>query len=320
MVGRVRVRGQGPVRRGQTTTTFKKGGRVKLMHGGRPSARTRHIENEKEEIRRVDRNIRRNEGYKTGGRVKKQLGGAMPGAGAAGVQRPLAAGAARPLAAGVQRPLAAGAAGVQRPLGGGYKTGGRVKKAAGGIAGAKKMARTLAKHVKDSRKKLNVHQDPSSGLSAALRHMRDNPPKKKSRSPHTETKKRTLREDYHKHLLKRPRKPRAKGIPTPALGPGGAGRRKKATGGEAKRTTPRMMGRTMPKSPIARGKKLIHADTDFHKRKRAAEKDKGKPNTPGEKRRAMRGMYSAGQARNVKTFRGDFDVGKQLRKKRKHHS
>tara|TARA_R110002012_G_scaffold209638_2_gene380246 strand:+ start:741 stop:1229 length:489 start_codon:yes stop_codon:yes gene_type:complete len=77
MVGKVTVRGQGPVRRRQTTTTFKKGGRVKLMGGGKPSARTRHIENEKEEIRRVDRNIRRNEGYKTGGRVKKAVGGAM---------------------------------------------------------------------------------------------------------------------------------------------------------------------------------------------------------------------------------------------------
>lgn len=75
MVGKVTVRGQGPVRRRQTTTTFKKGGRVKLMGGGRPSARTRHIENEKEEIRRVDRNIRRNEGYKTGGRIKKASGG-----------------------------------------------------------------------------------------------------------------------------------------------------------------------------------------------------------------------------------------------------
>jgi len=222
MVGRVRVRGQGPVRRGQTTTTFKKGGRVKLWGGGRPSARTRHIENEKEEIRRVDRNIRRNEGYKTGGRVKKQLGGAMPGVGAAGVQRPLAAGVQRPLAAGaagVQRPLAAGAAGVQplaagvqRPVGGGVRpgarmakkggsikkaNGGRVKKVKGGIT---KLARTLAKDVKDSRKKLNVHQDPRSGLSAALRHMRDNPPKKKTiRSPHTAApKKRTLRDMYHK--------------------------------------------------------------------------------------------------------------------------
>ena len=146
MVGKVTVRGQGPVRRRQTTTTFKKGGRVKLMHGGRPSARTRHIENEKEEIRRVDRNIRRNEGYKTGGRVKK------------------------------------------------------------------------------------------------------------------------------------------------------------ATGGAAKKS------------------KVMIADTDFHKRKRAAAKDKGKPNTPGEKMRTMQGMYNAGQARNAKVFRGDYDLGKKLRKQRKHHS
>ena len=56
MVGKVTVRSQGPVRRKQTTTTFKKGGKV--------SSRTRHIENEKEEVKRVDRNIRRNEGYK----------------------------------------------------------------------------------------------------------------------------------------------------------------------------------------------------------------------------------------------------------------
>ena len=37
MVGKVTVRSQGPVRRKQTTTTFKKGGRVKLMGGGSPS-------------------------------------------------------------------------------------------------------------------------------------------------------------------------------------------------------------------------------------------------------------------------------------------
>ena len=147
MVGRVRVRGQGPVRRGQTTTTFKKGGRV-----------------------------------------KKQLGGAMPGVGAAG--------AARPLAAGVQRPLAAGSAGVQRPLGRGYKTGGRVKKASGGSLAL----RLLKKDLVDSRKKLNVHQDPSSGLSASLRNLHDNRSKKKTiRSPHTAApKKRTLKDMYHK--------------------------------------------------------------------------------------------------------------------------
>jgi hypothetical protein len=55
-------------------------------------------------------------------RVKKQLGGVMPGVGAAGVQRPLA-----------------GAAGAARPLGGGVlpsarmvKKGGSIKKAKGG--------------------------------------------------------------------------------------------------------------------------------------------------------------------------------------------
>ena len=60
-----------------------------------------------------------------GGRVKKQLGGVMPGAGAAGVQRPLGA-------AGV-----AGAAGVQRPLGGGVLPGARMVKKGGSIKKAK---------------------------------------------------------------------------------------------------------------------------------------------------------------------------------------
>ena len=61
-------------------------------------------------------------------RVKKQLGGAMPGVGAAGVQRPLAAGAASPLG---------GAAGVQRPLGGGVLPGARMVKKGGSIKKAK---------------------------------------------------------------------------------------------------------------------------------------------------------------------------------------
>ena len=61
-----------------------------------------------------------------GGRVKKQLGGAMPGVGAAG--------AARPLPGGVQRPLAAGAA---RPLGGGVLPGARMVKKGGKVSKAK---------------------------------------------------------------------------------------------------------------------------------------------------------------------------------------
>ena len=268
MVGRVRVRGQGPVRRRQTTTTFKKGGRVKLMHGGRPSARTRHIENEKEEIRRVDRNIRRNEGYKTGGRVKKVKGGMM-------------------------------------------------------TPGMKKAVRTMMADWDDSGKRLSPHQNPRSKMSSALRHMRDNPPKKKTiRSPHTAApKKRTLKDLYDlKNKDFRRLKPRAKSTPRPALASGlggiGAPRRKKATGGQARKKP----NESALKSILRKKPKIMIADTDFHKRKRAAAKDKGKPNTPGEKMRTFQGMYSAGQARNKKTFRGDFDVGKQLRKKRKHHS
>ena len=69
-----------------------------------------------------------------GGRVKKQVGGVMPGVGAAGVQRPLAAGAARPLAAGAARPLAAGALPGTRMV----KKGGRVKAMAGGMKAKKK--------------------------------------------------------------------------------------------------------------------------------------------------------------------------------------
>jgi len=62
-----------------------------------------------------------------GGRVKKQIGGVVPGVGAAGVQRPLAAGAASPL----------GGAGVQRPLGGGVLPGARMVKKGGSIKKAK---------------------------------------------------------------------------------------------------------------------------------------------------------------------------------------
>ena len=59
-------------------------------------------------------------------RVKKQVGGIMPGVGAAGVQRPLAAGAARPLAAGALP-------GTRM-----VKKGGRVKAMAGGMKAKKK--------------------------------------------------------------------------------------------------------------------------------------------------------------------------------------
>jgi len=99
MVGKVRVRGQGKVMKGrrQTTTTYKHGGKVKK-------------------------------------RVRKQLGGVMPGVGAAGMATPLAAGAAQPLAAGAAQPLAAGAA---RPVGGGVLPGARTMVRKGGKIKAK---------------------------------------------------------------------------------------------------------------------------------------------------------------------------------------
>ena len=45
--------------------------KINKKHGGSVSSRTKHIMDEKDEIRRVDREIRRNEGYKKGGKVKK---------------------------------------------------------------------------------------------------------------------------------------------------------------------------------------------------------------------------------------------------------
>ena len=96
---------------------------------------------------------------------------------------------------------------------------------------------------------------------------------------------------------------------------------KKATGGIAAKKKPSgresYKGLRPGKSPTGRKSRVMTADTDFHKRKRAAAKDKGKPNTPGEKMRTFKGMYSAGQARNAKMFRGDFDKGKKLRYQRR---
>ena len=45
--------------------------------------------------------------------------------------------------------------------------------------------------------------------------------------------------------------------------------------------------------------------TSFHKSKAAAEKDKGKPNTPGEKMREYKGKMTMGHIRNKKTFAGE---------------
>ena len=130
MVGKVRVRGQGKVMKGrrQTTTTYKRGG---------PARSAQRFQKRKPgpEVRPSMKGRRR---------PRFQVGGVMPGVGAAGMARPLAAGMARPLAAGAAQPLAAGAA---RPVGGGVlpgartmvKKGGSVKGVArGGAAGKRR--------------------------------------------------------------------------------------------------------------------------------------------------------------------------------------
>ena len=50
---------------------------IKKMKAGGPTARTKHIMNEKDEIRRVDKEIRDNEGYMKGGKVAGYKAGGM---------------------------------------------------------------------------------------------------------------------------------------------------------------------------------------------------------------------------------------------------
>ena len=57
------------------------------------------------------------------------------------------------------------------------------------IAGHDKIIKKLRADLKDAKKKLSVHQDPKSKMSAALRSMMDQPRKKKVISPHTDKKK-----------------------------------------------------------------------------------------------------------------------------------
>jgi len=49
-----------------------------MKKGGGVSKRTKHIMNEKDEIRRVDKEIRKNEGYATGGMLARTGGSSAP--------------------------------------------------------------------------------------------------------------------------------------------------------------------------------------------------------------------------------------------------
>ena len=48
-------------------------------------------------------------------------------------------------------------------------------------------------------------------------------------------------------------------------------------------------------------------------------KDKG-PKTPGESQREFKGKIAMGRVQTKKMLAGEYDLGKKLRKKRKHHS
>ena len=65
----------------------------------------------------------------------------------------------------------------------------------------------------------------------------------------------------------------------------------------------RKLPKPRPGGPTKKPKKTY--TTTFHKSKAAAEKDKGKPNTPGEKMREFKGKMTMGQIRNKKTFAGE---------------
>jgi len=83
-------------------------------------------------------------------------------------------------------------------------------------------------------------------------------------------------------------------------------------GGPADKRDPGLMKRMKPGA-----KQRDIYTTTFHKSKEAAKKDKGKPNTPGEKMRTIRGKMAAGRAASKKMLRGDFDIGKKIRYQRR---
>ena len=70
--------------------------------------------------------------------------------------------------------------------------------------------------------------------------------------------------------------------------------------------------------PVGASKKpAAKYTTTFHESKKAALKDKGKPNTPGEKGRTFKGKVTMGRIRSKKMLRGDFDIGKKIRYQRR---
>ena len=61
------------------------------------------------------------------------------------------------------------------------------------------------------------------------------------------------------------------------------------------------------------------AKRGFGKTTKKKKKDKG-PKTPGESQREFKGKIAMGRVQTKKMLAGEYDLGKKLRKKRKHHS
>ena len=57
----------------------------------------------------------------------------------------------------------------------------------------------------------------------------------------------------------------------------------------------------------------------YHKSGPKKKEDKG-PKTPGEFIREVKGKMTMGRIRTKKMLAGEYDLGKKLRKQRKHHS
>jgi len=92
-------------------------------------------------------------------------------------------------------------------------TPGVSKSIAGNDKLIKKLREDLRKHkdfIKEARKKLTVHQDPKSKMSAEFRSMMDQPRKKKVRSPHADKKNERKMDPKYRNIFKKAKGPKGK--------------------------------------------------------------------------------------------------------------
>ena len=76
--------------------------------------------------------------------------------------------------------------------------------------GADKLIKKLRADLKDATKKLTVHQDPKSKMSASLRSLMDQPRKKVPKSPHKDKKKSKYADIFKSPGMRRTKRPKGK--------------------------------------------------------------------------------------------------------------